>query len=50
MRRIAAPMVGGVLSSFFAVLLVSPALYLIWRSVGSRRASKHDAEWIAPGP
>ncbi len=31
MRRIAAPMVGGVLTSFLAELLVFPAVYFIWR-------------------
>ncbi len=32
MRRIAAPMVGGVLTSFLAELLVFPAIYFIWRA------------------
>jgi Cu(I)/Ag(I) efflux system membrane protein CusA/SilA len=34
MRRIAAPMVGGVFSSFVAILVVFPALYFLWRSIG----------------
>ena len=38
MRRIAAPMVGGVLTSFVAVLLVFPAVYFAWRSLELRRA------------
>jgi Cu(I)/Ag(I) efflux system membrane protein CusA/SilA len=33
MRRIAAPMVGGVITSFIAELIVFPAIYFIWRSV-----------------
>jgi len=33
MRRIAAPMVGGILSSFIGELVVYPALYFIWRSM-----------------
>ncbi len=33
MRRIAAPMVGGVFTSFIAILLVFPAIYFIWRSL-----------------
>jgi Cu(I)/Ag(I) efflux system membrane protein CusA/SilA len=33
MRRIAAPMVGGVLTSFIGELIVYPALYFIWRSL-----------------
>ena len=37
MRRIAAPMVGGVVTSFVAELLVFPAIYFLWRSVGLER-------------
>ncbi len=33
MRRIAAPMVGGVFTSFLAELLVFPAIYFIWRAL-----------------
>ncbi len=33
MRRIAAPMVGGVFTSFAAELLVFPAIYFIWRGI-----------------
>jgi hypothetical protein len=31
MRRLAAPMVGGVLSAMLLTLVVIPALYVIWR-------------------
>jgi Cu(I)/Ag(I) efflux system membrane protein CusA/SilA len=37
MRRIAAPMVGGVLTSFLGELVVYPSLYFIWRSLRLRR-------------
>jgi Cu(I)/Ag(I) efflux system membrane protein CusA/SilA len=37
MRRIAAPMVGGILTSFAGELVVYPALYFVWRSVGLKR-------------
>jgi len=37
MRRIAAPMIGGVFSSFLGELVVYPSIYFIWRSVGLRR-------------
>jgi len=30
MRRVAAPMVGGMLSAFVLTMLVMPALYLLW--------------------
>ena len=38
MRRIAAPMVGGIVTSFVGELVVYPALYFIWRSLGLERA------------
>jgi copper/silver efflux system protein len=31
MKRIAAPMVGGLATSFLLELLVYPAIYLLWR-------------------
>jgi len=31
MKRIAAPMVGGLITSFIMELLVYPAIYLVWR-------------------
>ncbi|NJL28322.1 MAG: efflux RND transporter permease subunit [Thermoanaerobaculia bacterium] len=39
MRRIGAPMVGGVLSSFVAELVIFPILYYVWRS---REVSAND--------
>jgi Cu(I)/Ag(I) efflux system membrane protein CusA/SilA len=38
MRRIAAPMIGGVLTSFGGELVVFPAIYFIWRSLKLRRS------------
>jgi len=37
MRRIAAPMIGGVFSSFLGELVVYPSIYFIWRSIGLRQ-------------
>ena len=37
MRRIAAPMVGGVVTSFVGELLVYPSIYFIWRSLKLER-------------
>jgi Cu(I)/Ag(I) efflux system membrane protein CusA/SilA len=37
MRRIAAPMVGGVISSFAGELFVYPAIFFVWRSLALRR-------------
>ena len=33
MRRIAAPMVGGILTSFIGELLVYPSIYFVWRAL-----------------
>ena len=49
MKRLAAPMVGGVLSAMLLTLVVVPALYVIWiwqtdvkqRSVGEKRGTVH---------
>ena len=38
MRRIAAPMIGGMVSSTVLTLLVIPAIYLIWRRAELRRS------------
>ena len=39
MKRIAAPMIGGVITSFLLELLVYPAIFEIWRGWGLRRSS-----------
>jgi Cu(I)/Ag(I) efflux system membrane protein CusA/SilA len=44
MRRIAAPMIGGVFTSFVGELVVYPALYFVWRSFKLRRSSLFDGE------
>jgi Cu(I)/Ag(I) efflux system membrane protein CusA/SilA len=37
MRRMAAPMVGGLFTSFLGELIVFPAIYFVWRGIGLRR-------------
>ena len=44
MRRIAAPMVGGIVTSFIGELLVYPAIYFIWRSFGLRHTALSGAK------
>jgi len=39
MKRVAAPMVGGLFTSFILELLVYPAIYLLWRSRRLKRTS-----------
>jgi len=39
MRRIAAPMIGGIFTSFLMELLVYPVIYEIWKTREVRRAA-----------
>jgi len=39
MKRIAAPMIGGVITSFLLELLVYPAIFEVWRGWGLRKSS-----------
>jgi copper/silver efflux system protein len=41
MKRIAAPMIGGVISSFLLELMVYPAIYEVWRGRQLWRAITH---------
>ena len=42
MRRIAAPMIGGIFTSFILELLVYPAIYEIWKGFEVRRMAKES--------
>jgi len=44
MRRIAAPMVGGLFTSFMGELIVFPALYFVWRGIGLKRTPLFEAQ------
>ncbi len=46
LKRIAAPMVGGIVTSFVLELLVYPAIYAIWRTPRTR-AALEDRELVA---
>ena len=48
MQRIAAPMVGGLVTSFLLELLVYPAIYFIWKWRFEMRRGK--APWIVSVP
>jgi Cu(I)/Ag(I) efflux system membrane protein CusA/SilA len=41
MKRVAAPMVGGLATSFLMELLVYPAIYLLWKSNGELKAGSN---------
>ena len=47
MKRIAAPMVGGLVTSFALELLVYPAIYLLWKE---RELPPSPAPLTATGP
>ncbi len=47
MKRIAAPMVGGVLSSTILELMIYPAIYMIWRGRGLKDESADNREQIS---
>ncbi len=44
MKRIAAPLVGGILTSFLLELLLYPAIYEIWRGRSLRPSSRSETE------
>ena len=44
MKRIAAPMIGGVITSFLLELLVYPAIFEVWRGWGMRRLASQRGE------
>ena len=41
MRRIAAPMVGGMVSATILTLVIIPAVFLIWKSIGLKQSKAH---------
>jgi Cu(I)/Ag(I) efflux system membrane protein CusA/SilA len=43
MKRIAAPMVGGVITSFLLELFIYPSIYLLWKWHGDLRHLKKAA-------
>ena len=48
MKRIAAPMVGGIFTSFLLELLVYPAMYQIWRWHGGLKQQLWHEGTLAP--
>jgi Cu(I)/Ag(I) efflux system membrane protein CusA/SilA len=47
MKRIAAPMVGGIFTSFFLELLVYPAVYEIWKLHANKEQFKVEVEEVS---
>ncbi len=49
MKRIAAPMIGGIVTSFILELIIYPVIYEIWRGRQFRRSHTPDQPRIEPG-
>ncbi|MFN7970902.1 MAG: CusA/CzcA family heavy metal efflux RND transporter [Acidobacteriota bacterium] len=49
MKRIAAPMIGGLVTSFVLELLVYPAIYKLWKARGLAPAREHQHFAVASG-
>jgi Cu/Ag efflux pump CusA len=51
MKRIAAPMLGGIITSFFMELVVYPPIFAIWKwNWEVKPALKHEAAQLAEAP
>ena len=48
MKRIAAPMVGGMISSTVLTLIVIPAIYSLWREREVRATERQQTNWALP--
>jgi len=44
MKRIAAPMVGGAVSSLLVIMLVMPVIFFVWRSIGLDKSMEPTSE------
>ena len=49
MKRIAAPMIGGIVTSFILELVIYPVIFEIWRGREFRRKARPDQPRIEPG-
>jgi Cu(I)/Ag(I) efflux system membrane protein CusA/SilA len=48
MQRIASPMVGGLISATVLTLIIIPAIYMVWKSVGLRREIRRELRARVP--
>jgi Cu(I)/Ag(I) efflux system membrane protein CusA/SilA len=48
MKRIAAPMIGGIVTSFILELVIYPVIFEIWRGREIRRMLKAESAKIEP--
>src|SRR5258708_20594303 len=48
MKRIATPMIGGVITSAFLNLLIYPVIYVIWKKRGLKEQDKEETPFVPP--
>ncbi len=48
MKRIAAPMIGGVVTSAILELLIYPVIFVLWKKRGLKRQDKSEIQLVAP--
>jgi Cu(I)/Ag(I) efflux system membrane protein CusA/SilA len=48
MKRIATPMIGGVITSAFLNLLIYPVIYVIWKKRGLKEQEEKEAPFVPP--
>src|SRR4029077_3450564 len=48
MKRIAAPMIGGVITSAFLNLLIYPVIYIIWKKGGLKEQEEEETPLVPP--
>src|SRR5213078_625316 len=48
MKRIATPMIGGVITSAFLNLLIYPVIYVIWRKRGLKEQEEEETPFVPP--
>src|SRR5437660_114935 len=48
MKRIATPMIGGVITSAFLNLLIYPVIYIMWKKRGLKEQEEEETPWVPP--
>ena len=49
MKRIATPMIGGIVTSAIMELLIYPVIYVLWKKRGLKRQEKSEIPFVSPG-
>ena len=49
MKRIATPMIGGIVTSAIMELLIYPVIFFLWKKRGLKRQDKCEIPFVPPG-